>query len=599
MQFDNITTEAPKADASVIRLDCHFWTVRLAIIAAVTAGAIVGLIMIIVTYWPHGFSYLRVSNAFSGIMLLLIALWVHRALERLNDAFKGYVIQKPFEARPNASLNWEIRDMNGKYYLWRLYVGELIEWMYMLWNYAFFACTMSPAYLLVFNLFMLTESVFRAYNLRNWHQPINTLAKSREVTADVVLELFCMFYPLIVLWYANSTPIAEFELVRILAFPMVMMFSKMNLIWKEDIILLYDNKRIEQRLQADLDDTTTRKKRRRTSFKQREQALITMQNTFFDHRAKRAFFIVSLGFLVLYVALTFAQIAAMVRPVSASMQKLCKIEVPTCGSWFVPRDNCVHVSYLTVLEETTENTALVRQASEWNAIQIFQMSGVTNVSPMRGKWPSLKEIFLCNSNLSHFDIDTKTWPSLFRFLLYNVTKLVHIDESVLRTETLYILDIVNAPRYDVPSVRSRTLAGAEFNTVRSMATEFNSPGLRFFVALNANITKIPDGLGAPSVLIVGMNPRLKSLQNVDIRNLNQIDVRNGNISVNELERFDKAEWKYAAGNAPGCPDGWNCHPFCSKRCSDSYYATYGICQTDCLGGKCGWPNNCKKIFKDH
>jgi len=580
-----------------IRLDCRFWTVRLTIIALVTAGAIGGLIAIILIYWPNGFSYWRGANVFSGTMLLLIAFFVFKGLKRLYHAFRGTLTQKPFQTREKAGLNYDLRNVNGKYYLWRLYGGELFEWLYQIYNYSFFACTMSPEYLLVFNLFMLADSVFRMYNLRHWREPINTQAKSREVVSDIVLELFCMFYPLNVLWFVNSTPIAEWELVRILGFPMLMMFLKMHNIWKEDIVLLYDNKRIEKMLKYEATDNTTRKKKRRTSFKLREQAVVAIQNEKFDYRAKRATFLVSMGFLVLYVALTFAQVAALAAPVSVPMQELCKIAVPTCSNWFVPHDNCVHVSHLTVLEETTENSALVREATEWNAVQIFQMSGVSDVSPMRGKWPSLKEIFLCNSNLTHFDIDTTTWPSLFRVILYNVTRLTHIDESVITTDTLYGIDIVNAPKFDVPTLRSDTLVTVKINTVRSMATEFNTPGLQGLVALDANITKIPDGVGRPSVIIAGMNPRLTSLQNVDAGILAQFDVRNGNVPVTELERFDQVEWKYAAGNAPGCPYGWNCQPFCSKQCSDSYYATYGQCQTDCLGGNCGWSSSCKKIFK--
>ena len=586
-------------EVAAVRLTCRFWTPRLVGIVAIIALTLASMLYVIRMYHPGNLSIVRVANLFATLIIALALSLAFRGLRVLRAAFTGNLRAKPFSRKDDEGLLHELFKTNGKYFLWKIYVGEVLEMLYQVANYTLYSCVMHDISLLLYNIVMVSGTAFHVYSLRSPNVPVGSQQKSNEVMADILLEIFSMAYPLCIMFVVNDVKIHERELLQILCFPLICMLFKLEQVWMEDIIVLYDNVRIEEALGRI--DKEHRQKRRRTSYALREQNVVSLQNELFPEKSKRWTLVVFVVIMAFYIVMSIVQLMALARTPSAAMQKCCVAPVSTCGSWFQPKDNCMRILYTTTYRYTEDATALLKEATGWNAARMVSLSGVRDVSMLKGKWPDLSTLTLVNGNLSFFSQDVGEWSNIHTLEFFNMTNLVHVHPSVWTPpRSLFGLTIVKAPLLNVPDIRAPTLRRLVLNSVNLVAKTLHIPDIYVVALVNANISDLPDmgSLTKATTFLVPAN-RLSNLDNMPPTGfLNHLDIRWNYISINSLPiDLHQVRYKYAHGNTPECPESWICKPFCSRTCMDSYYLTYEKnCIYSCIEPSCEWSNKCKASF---
>ena len=143
-------------EVAAVRLTCRFWTPRLVGIVAIIALTLASMLYVIRMYHPGNLSIVRVANLFATLIIALALSLAFRGLRVLRAAFTGNLRAKPFSRKDDEGLLSELFKTNGKYFLWKIYVGEVLEMLYQVANYTLYSCVIHDTSLLLYNIVMLS-----------------------------------------------------------------------------------------------------------------------------------------------------------------------------------------------------------------------------------------------------------------------------------------------------------------------------------------------------------------------------------------------------------------------------------------------------------
>jgi len=529
-----------------------------------------------------------------GILYILILLLCIRAnVVDVLKAMRGNVRRRPFERKSNFASKtketlYELFDSNGKWYLNRLFGGEVLEMAYQIWNFTYFRCVIKSSYLAVYSLLMSVECVAVCMNMLPFDQPIGVHNKNRAILLDICMEVFSSAYPLMVLFYGQGIPIAETEFMQIVLFPALMLMMKLRTTWNDQVILMVDKQRVYDLVMGAKNDKET-KKRRRTSFAARETAVADIQNQYLTRRYRVGVFGFSLfAFCVYFYSGVMLSGYSFFHTYKETMQ-YCLADVPLCTNGVIPENNCASLRLLKTTYE--DHQRFFEESISMNALQVVKISGVRDVSQLSvTPWQRLKVFWIFNSPIRKFDIDVSSYENLFQVRFFNLSNLTHIHKSMIST-TSFELRVQQCPQLVFPSVQNPLLRVLILSSLKSVdVTDWDAPSLIMIMLMNVNLTTLPS-MGNLVSLNVAMNPHLHMKTTPIVQWY--IDMRHNHISDAVVKEYQHVPFKYGSGVS--CPTAWNCTGFCKPTCI-GYSST--VCLPSCMGGSCGVPAPCAAEFND-
>jgi hypothetical protein len=573
-----------------------------------------------------GYSFLLVSyeNSIASGLLFRVVLLFARALLFVAiglagtnifvyvKATKGDILEKPFE-RPIVAKSraitkcknmkhryqliqnhiYEVFNTNGKFYLWRLYGAEVIESLYQIFNLNIYACVLTPVNLLVHCLIMASESMYRMYRLRDLDGPIDNRKKKVEVLVDSLIELFCMSFPLVSMYYFSKVFLKDEDVIQILSVPSCLLMLKIRMVWKEEILLALDNIRIEKALEG-LDETE-RRTRRRSSFSARERTVLLLQNKYFSKTVRKCVLVFTALITAFYVSIAGVQVASIFMKVPEYFDAYCDANVPTCTRWFSPTPNCLKIHYFNPNPKHFDDTLAKFRSN--SATLGLEASGLASASVLDGAFPNLRKLHLTFGNMTHFSADIKQWKDLVNLKIASFEAMETLHSSLFDNQ-LRNLFLSNMPLVEnVPDSISLHPDIFMFDRVgKTIPSAWTLPEKMHYIQISGyNITRLPKGIES-----VELEEGIFSNNNLTTCSAvvkHAIDLRFNNIPLGSFPTITKGE-KYAHGNRPGCPGGWNCTPFCSKECwSAEYKKTSSECYVECIDS-CGVATSCSKYIKE-
>eukprot|EP00943_MAST-04B_sp_MAST-4B-sp1_P000194 g194.t1 len=500
-------------------------------------------------------------------------------------------------------------DINGKYYLWILYLGKVMEnWVQFTNILQVYSCTLPVGWNLVFISILIVESLIQCnvfYRKVCSETPnININERNVQVILDIGIDLFFLFIPLAILWFGFRVPASISEIIRIIIVPSVSLFLKLPTIMEQVVY----NRVNEEITGQQINKSKSLKRRRKSLFGQAvNKQVIELQNRYFSRAAKMAMFILSLIYTIVLSVLLIGQLTNLSfqdRCNGAfdytSTWNGCAIKIPFCKRPFSPKCNCAYLhienDYTLILPQkiTTEMDGL-RKVHITNSNLTSLPDNMENLIEMR-------DFEIAFTKLTAFNVDVRKWENIVRlFLTYNNIRQYN-EEAVWTHPTIVSLDFGDNVGLKMPGADAKiSMPSLQYlNTMNnsvSVNTIFNSdnfPRLLFLYISGNDLVTFPDkSMKKTIVKLTIARCNLFSLPNYlhEFDKLQYLDVRYNNISHVDSKLISLIKTKemetYFAGNEIACNEHENldCEPLCSIYCSRRT-SKNNFCNAECNSKEC-------------
>ena len=514
-------------------------------------------------------------------------------------------------------------SVNGKYYLWKLYIVEFLENWIQFYNFQqVFSCNLPLEMISIICFVMILESAKRSYTLikRLWissNDDIDVTERNSQVTIDIIVDMFFLIFPLAIIWYGYKILLVPFEVLSIIVPPSISLFGKLRLMLLETFAVNINY------IVVDIQKGHANKfgRRHEVIFKSNRLKDVTKkQNKYFPRKAKIIVLLSSLAYCIAIISIFITQISNAYKVTSLCKDLLksddlvddiytkgCKMKVPYCKNLFVPHCDCAVINkifhnYTTLPDGIVEMSSL--------KMLIIRIGPLKTLPSGMEKLKELSRLDFTMNQLDRFDVDVSKNVYLSKLNLgYNNIKFLH--ESVWRHKTLANLFLNSNIGLGLPLDSSK----------------IKMPQLYFFDMRN-NSAVMPEVLGIdqmPSLTFVYLNSnkfvngvlpnafetfRSKmtsfSVQNTELlglpsylssfKYLRYLDARDNNISSIPPELSSYIHGKkfelYLSGNKKLCnsneyKNSEACTPLCSEYCYSRNHKNNG-CDAACNSKECDY-----------
>ena len=288
-----------------------------------------------------------------GILYAILAL--HRALtwkKKIKKLFEKYTTLLATGVHKNKYSFmdfYRLFSINGEYYLYKLYLFEFVESINQINNmFTIYTCSLEIFPLIIFCLIFAFDGLSRAWFLSRVHSPSR---RFKQIMTDVVLDFLCISFPLCLMYFAYNVPIAISEMMLILIWPSICIFSKTRSMFRETLRI----------------NVSSQIRRTKTVLKMDDVAIndivmesIKLQENAFPKMVRRGLAVYNAWYGFCFFVYAMFQVQSLVSTPNcatlhpnddASGVKIlydsCVVKVPYCGSRFVPSCNCavLHVEH--------------------------------------------------------------------------------------------------------------------------------------------------------------------------------------------------------------------------------------------------------------
>ena len=187
--------------------------------------------------------------------------------------------------------------INGKYYLTKMYVAELFEHIQQVYSLTNIYLCLMPVEISIIVCIVL--SIELAINIWLTMYLDSQEIRDRLLLLDILTDIFCMTFPLLYTWLSFQIPVSISQMLFIVVYPTLSLYSKMNDIW-EDYFKM-DLERIEQPKKQ---QNSTRSRRRKSilNLSHNRDALET-QLKHFPKWLRYVFRVLNIGFVLFFDSL--------------------------------------------------------------------------------------------------------------------------------------------------------------------------------------------------------------------------------------------------------------------------------------------------------
>ena len=125
--------------------------------------------------------------------------------------------------------------INGKYYLTKMYVAELFEHIQQVYSLTTIYLCLMPVEISIIVCIVL--SVELAINIWLTMYLDSQEIRDRLVLLDILTDIFCIVFPLLYTWLSFQIPVSIPQMLFIVVYPTLSLFSKLEELWRDYFII--------------------------------------------------------------------------------------------------------------------------------------------------------------------------------------------------------------------------------------------------------------------------------------------------------------------------------------------------------------------------
>jgi hypothetical protein len=495
-----------------------------------------------------------------------------------------------YKVRTIVAILKEVFEVNGKYYLVKLYVSEAIENIWQLYTiFTLYLCILPLRMATILSFFLVAELVANLYV--TFHLT-SQIVRDRLLMIDMITDLFCLAFPLLYNYFAYQMPLSIFESFQILLIPTFCLISKANDVWVD--VLNVDLQRIEAKRVAS---------RRRSSRRSSIFALESNREIFgnqleqFPKKCRYGFAVVNVFFLLCFFAIGINQVVYHISYTNNGRQECqllhtkqiwdqCILKIPFCNNPFVGRCDCA----ILTLKNYTE-TKFPPSFEGLHSLKVLNVyTGRLEKLPdnIGEKQANIVKINIIRNPLKRLPNSASKLKQLIslRLLSTNITKI----PNPVQWTSLVTLRIRQSKLRTLPEniglVQMLSFLDLEYNLIQKLPDSIGSlEHLQVLLVSGNSISELPDSITTLKNLqyIYGLNNKLSKLpKNIgNMKALATLDVRDNLLkglpaSILNLESV----WEFYVARNPLCPhykfpsnlvkaEGL-CEEQCSARCLNKW-----------------------------
>ena len=243
---------------------------------------------------------------------------------------------KPVIARYN-----HFFDVNGKYYLTKMYASEVFEHTQQVYSLTtIYVCLMPVEISSVVCAVLTVELLVNIW--ATFHIGSQEM-RNRLILLDIFTDIFCVAFPLLYTWFSFRIPVETTEMLLIVVYPTLSVLTKLNDIWGDYFKM--DLERIEQTKKQQQNSTRSRKRMSILRMSHNRE-ILNIQLKHFPKWLRYVFTVLNIGFVFFFVSLISVHLAT--QPSSDKCSGMftnevwegCRVKVPFCQDLFVGKCDC-------------------------------------------------------------------------------------------------------------------------------------------------------------------------------------------------------------------------------------------------------------------
>ena len=548
-------------------------------------------------------SFTRLSPFFfpcMAIVYLIRGIYLLRSWKRLA---KKYILQKP-SSRRNVNRHKNMCStllkmrkaigMRGKYFLWKLYISEIIQSLNQILNfYSLYLCTAPVETTSALGLMVGVGSLHSAYLIS---KPLTGKIRLRLVRVNCIVDVLCLAVPLLVSHFLYKISIAPSEMVQITLIPAISLAGKLGTLFKE---VVGSKAVIETQLRKEKRLTEVSRFNERLRWESRYAKIAHEQ----EKNMPKSFstFAVVFNVLVALFFIIFSVIHLLVLPNDCDNElwgNSCHNKVPFCKNFFEPNCNCASLRIINNYNITALPGPVIGSMTALRKFYALN-STLKYLPPNMDQLTSMVDFEIAYTLLQHFDVDVSKWMMLNVLYLYyndlrrfNPTGLwTHDSISGIAITGTPGVAIFGSAGFKLPKLRYLDLGENQMNLEVEFTRE-NFPQLNFLFIGGNTVQKFPAlqdqliHLSVPRCNVTSLPAylsQLKNLKYLDIRDNNISEVRSSLKTLIQLNRIEA----YFHGN-PVCQtdSSLDCDRLCSNICLSRELVGDGTCDMKCFQKSC-------------
>ena len=245
-------------------------------------------------------------------------------------------IERAKEAAGNAKNVYQKFQVNGQWFLWKLYVSELFESAQQCLNLVtVYLCSLPVPVTASVCFLLAVDCIHTAWTMTHKNTPAR---RDRQVKIDTTVDFLCVAIPLCVMWFAYQVPISIPEMLSITLLPTFFMLAKLDDILEEGI----HHRAAQQVLREQLKRSFQQKRRRESLFQQVAHLEMAKEQEDKVPRPVRWLAAACKGlFGLFFLVVAIAHVA--MQPTGCDKTTWvngCVNKIPFCKSLFTPTCNC-------------------------------------------------------------------------------------------------------------------------------------------------------------------------------------------------------------------------------------------------------------------
>ena len=400
-------------------------------------------------------------------------------------------------------------NINGKYYLWKLYTMELAEHVTQTINFIdVYSCSLEPWAVRLIAFLIVAETIEATYNIFHMKRSIQ---RDRQVVIDMCVDVFSTAFPISLMWFVFGIPIDIMKMIQLTVVPTITLGLKLRTLLREF------HRRAKDKIRFHAEMTT--KNTNRVSVLHPEVSNIHVQIDAIPTHARWMFLVLNGGFIVFFGTLLVVQIVQMpsatvcVSVHSSELWNGCRVRVPFCENPFQGRCDCA-------------------------VVQVFNYSKAEFPDSF-GNMSSLLKLGVYTGQLER--LPTTLGEDHKRLVDIQVlkNKLRELPQSIVKIEGLLKLIVGNNRLRVLPKdigkltkLVTLVVNGNELTSLPDDVTMLRN--LRYLQISNNNITTLPHHIGHMAALeeLLARYNRLRTLPRslVDLTNLQLLSLGNNTLA---------------------------------------------------------------------
>ena len=187
-------------------------------------------------------------------------------------------------------------NINGKYFLFKMYLFENIERINQVYNIAtIYTCQLDTTSLYILISVLVLELIYSTWEIFYMKSSVQ---RDRQVLVDMFVDTFCMAYPLCIMFFRYRIPIDLWEMIRITFVPSYGLLFKSR-------TLLKDGLKLSKQKQ---ENAIKLKKGKKSSLGRLSVGTMSVQINVMTKGRKIFLSVINLMFLMFYTSVIIAQV---------------------------------------------------------------------------------------------------------------------------------------------------------------------------------------------------------------------------------------------------------------------------------------------------